>query len=261
MGMKREVFGKYFSKISDILLCQHSGTNRKIINMKSLPTYAIRLAVLCILALATIQSFAQTDSIIQEDWVSTYSRQDSIQNIATAVHGSCIYVAGHTSAAPNGEDITIIRYSDLGDTLWVRHFNGAGNGNDRALAVTCDASGNVFVTGYVTAAGGDLDMILLKYSINGNLLWHVSYDNGGTDIALAIGADASNNIYIGGNSFGVNNDDYTIIKYDNNGVQQWVEKYDNGVVDQLVASGDTFFEIVQLELSHCTMIQFVSQYF
>jgi hypothetical protein len=203
--------------------------------MKSLPTYAIRLAVLCILALATIQSFAQTDSIIQEDWVSTYSRQDSIQNIATAVHGSCIYVAGHTSAAPNGEDITIIRYSDLGDTLWVRHFNGAGNGNDRALAVTCDASGNVFVTGYVTAAGGDLDMILLKYSINGNLLWNVSYDNGGTDIALAIGADASNNIYIGGNSFGVNNDDFTVIKYDNNGVQQWVEKYDNGAVDQLVA--------------------------
>jgi hypothetical protein len=40
----------------------------------------------------------------------------------------------------------IVKYTPLGNVLWAVHSSNAGN--DRANSITCDSSGDIYVTGY-----------------------------------------------------------------------------------------------------------------
>jgi len=54
---------------------------------------------------------------------------------------------------------------------WVARYNGPGNGSDVAWAITTDASGNVYVTGWSKGLGSDLDFATIKYDADGKMLW------------------------------------------------------------------------------------------
>ncbi len=58
-----------------------------------------------------------------------------------------------------------LKYSSAGDTLWVRRYNGPGNGDDEASALAVDGSGNVYVTGYSAGSGTSGDYATIKYSL------------------------------------------------------------------------------------------------
>jgi len=107
---------------------------------------------------------------------------------------------------------------------WVRRYNGPGNGQDYATAMTIDASGNVYVTGASSGSGTDLDYAMVKYNSAGQRQWVARY-NGSTnsvDVPFAIAVDGSGNIYVTGGA----GDDFATIKYNSAGQQQWVARYD-----------------------------------
>ncbi|EQB62638.1 MAG: hypothetical protein RBG1_1C00001G0217 [candidate division Zixibacteria bacterium RBG-1] len=112
------------------------------------------------------------------------------------------------------------------DTAWVRRYNGPGNGQDEAVALAVDDSGNVYVTG----SGGnyfDLDYVTIKYAPNGDTLWIRRYNGSGfsEDQARALAVDDSGNVYVTGFS-GINpNYDYATIKYAPSGDTLWVRRY------------------------------------
>jgi hypothetical protein len=81
--------------------------------------------------------------------------------------------------------------------------------------VAFDSAGNVIVTGESQSADG-LDYFTRKYDPNGNTLWSVRYDaNSGSDRALFVAVDGSDNVIVTGRSFfgGVSNDDIYTVKY------------------------------------------------
>jgi len=97
------------------------------------------------------------------------------------------------------------------DWLWAK--SAGGNGFDAVTSVTTDNSGNIIVTGYfkshtiifgsatlLNEGSGTLssDIFLVKYDVNGNVLW--AKNTGGTsdDMATSIATDASGNIFITG---------------------------------------------------------------
>lgn len=173
--------------------------------------------------------FAQTPSIIQQEWVNTYSYQDSIYNTATAIDANgFIYVTGYTYDAVTKANITTIKYDVAGNEIWVRHYNGASNGNDRATGIVYDNNGNIYVCGFTTSGINNQNYILIKYNSYGNQLWTRTYDNGGYDCINDIATDNYNNVYVTGESQNAGHNDIVTVKLDPYGNALWLKRKDNG---------------------------------
>jgi uncharacterized delta-60 repeat protein len=133
---------------------------------------------------------------------------------------------------------------------WVARYNGPGNADDHAKAMTVDASGNVYVTGYSYGTESAYDYATAKYDPAGNLIWLVRYDGLGqdNDQAAAIAVDGQGNVYVSGHSYTTGaGADYATIKYNEQGIEQWVARYngpgnDNDIVFDMVldASGHVY---------------------
>lgn len=112
-----------------------------------------------------------------------------------------------------GFDIFIAKYDPSGGYLWAKGFGSTGSdfGND----IVVDASGNVYMVGQFRftidfdpgtavanlTAIGSRDIVLAKYSTNGDYVW--AKNMGGTyeSVPHAIALDATGNIYIAGEFF------------------------------------------------------------
>jgi PQQ-like domain len=103
---------------------------------------------------ATIAYNAKTGARV---WVSRYngpaSRHDDGHSVAVGPRGHLVFVtgqsAGTTAVGGNSEDFLTIAYrADTGAKVWVRRYNGPGNGLDDASSVLVSPDGGtVFVTG------------------------------------------------------------------------------------------------------------------
>jgi hypothetical protein len=108
-------------------------------------------------------------------------------------------------------DIFITKYDSSGNVLWAK--SAGGTGNDHANTITVDASENAYLAGWFasntmtfdlsqlinTGDGGNDNIFLAKYNVNGNVIWAKSV--GGThydDRAYSITIDASNEAYVAG---------------------------------------------------------------
>jgi uncharacterized delta-60 repeat protein len=153
-------------------------------------------------------------------------------------HLGNVYVTGYSKGNGTDEDFATIKFNNNGDFLWVNRFNGTGNYTDRAVGITVDNAGNVYVTGWAHMEPqgnndeilcGTIDYVTIKYDAYGVQQWMKIYAGsaGGDDIPSAITLDSYGNVYVTGTSYGgTNKEDYLTIKYDNGGVQKWVARYD-----------------------------------
>lgn len=140
---------------------------------------------------------------------------------------------------------------------WSRRFGGTGN--DSGKAMTVDASGNTFITGYFQGqvdftgngtgqvgttkltALGLYDMFVAKYSSVGVLQWVNQYGGAGATVnPNAIGVDNAGNIIVGGAfdgtvdfvegvyfSLGTATSDLFLAKYSSAGTPVWLKKFGN----------------------------------
>jgi Beta-propeller repeat len=150
--------------------------------------------------------------------------------VAIAVDGSGnIYVTGESSGQGGPMGYATIKYNSVGEEQWVVRYNGPGNGNDRANAITVDASENVYVTGKALGQGTGIDYATIKYNSAGQQQWVARYNGPASsdDYATAIAIDGSGNVYATGTSSidAGSNLDYLTIKYNSAGQEQWVASY------------------------------------
>ncbi len=131
-------------------------------------------------------------------------------------------VTGTSAGGVTGLDILVLKYGPDGDPLWNMRYSGAGD--DVAGAIAADLSGTVFVAGTTRSAGGDLDILLIKYGAAGSELWTVSYDGlvGDDDGLGSMVLDRSRNIYLTGRTGdGDGGSRAVTLKYDSAGGLQW----------------------------------------
>lgn len=113
--------------------------------------------------------------------------------------------------------------------LWVFRNSVESDDTDGGdpQAMTTDAAGNIYITGFVHTLHHDVDFLTLKISPEGHRLWQARYNGSGNDVdrARAIAVDAKGYVYVVGDSDnGKGNDlthlgglDYAIVKYDPDG--------------------------------------------
>ena len=136
------------------------------------------------------------------------------------------------------------------DTAWVSRYNGPSDGDDASLAMAIDDSGGVYVTGYSVQNDTSLDYVTIKYLENGDTAWVRRYNGPGdyVDIAYGIAVDSYKNVYVTGESEGVDTRrDYATIRYYPNGDTAWVRRYTatgnglDGAHDVVVDASDNVY--------------------
>ncbi|HRZ45991.1 MAG TPA: immunoglobulin domain-containing protein [Candidatus Paceibacterota bacterium] len=118
----------------------------------------------------------------------------------------------------SGGNAVTIKYSSAGVLQWTRLYSMS------VAAMALDSSGNVVATGM-----RDNDYATIKYSSAGMPLWTNYYNGPGNewDRACAVAVDASDNVYVTGESDGSNRlFDCATIKYSRAGVPLWTNRYD-----------------------------------
>ncbi|MCA9713662.1 MAG: hypothetical protein H6713_21840 [Myxococcales bacterium] len=111
-----------------------------------------------------------------------------------------------------------------GTPLWTDVYPGEDAGNSIAHGVAVDSSGDVFVVGETFVVGENANIMIRKYSSEGELLWSQSIDGpgGGVDAARGVAIDREDNIVVVGEVFEAgNNADIWIRKADNDGNELW----------------------------------------
>jgi hypothetical protein len=152
-------------------------------------------------------------------------------------------------------DIFIVKYDPNGQVLWAKSVGG--DDDEHAQSIVVDAGGNVYVTGKfesdtltfgpITLRNvGGLDIFLVKYDPNGQVLWATSAggseENKNQGFVIILGqkypnitVDASGNVYLAGSfssstlTFGsttlrnAGKSDIFLVKYDPNGQLLWAK--------------------------------------
>jgi hypothetical protein len=155
----------------------------------------------------------------ETEWIARY---DGPNNDLDEAHGLVlddygnIYVTGLSYGIGTGADIATIKYNSSGDTLWVRRYNGIGNGPDGANEISIDQLCNIYVAGYEYKTDTYKDYLIIKYDSNGEKKWIKSFSGEGThdDEITAMTIDNKANVYVAGKNYGTGtNDDFLTIKY------------------------------------------------
>lgn len=199
--------------------------------MLSFAAHFNRLLALCFVAwlgigIASAQPFY---------WASAQGgpTQDEVLDLTHGPGGSCYAVGyfsgigsfGGSSLASAGlMDAFVVKYNTNGFVQWAVRAGGAGP--DKALAISVDAAGNAYVTGFfsgtatfggttVTSAGNE-DLFVAKYNTNGALQWVQTGGGPGPDLGNSIAHDANGNVAIGGQFLGTSTFGSTMLTSMNN---------------------------------------------
>jgi outer membrane protein assembly factor BamB len=132
---------------------------------------------------------------------------------AVALDGSGnVVVTGYSVGSGGNNDYYTAKYAARdGALLWENRYNGPANGEDYAIVMTMDGSGNVVVTG-----PSSYDYYTAKYATaDGALLWENRYDGpaNGVDFPLGVAVDGSGNVVVTGYSGFYPYYDYYTAKY------------------------------------------------
>ncbi len=220
---------------------------------------ARRSAATLLLTLTLLPTLAQAQSV---EWVRSAggTSNDKGAGIAVDAAGNS-YVTGQyadtatfgpfTLTSAGSLDIFVVKYDDAGNVLWARSAGGALP--DDALAISVDAVGNSYVTGWfrgtatfgpftLTSAGHSdyQEIFVAKFDSGGNVLWAQSA--GGTsanDEGWGIAVDVAGNSYVTGFYLGTatfgpftlvsaGGGETFVAKYDDSGEVLWVRSGGGG---------------------------------
>ncbi|MGA2668556.1 MAG: SBBP repeat-containing protein [Ignavibacteria bacterium] len=143
-----------------------------------------------------------------QQWVTRYNGPGNAEDKAYAIvvdaNGDNIYVTGYSTGVYSSFDYATIKYkTDNGESLWTARYNGPGNSEDKAYAITMDGNNNVYVTGSSRngTTEGSEDYFTIKYNCFGDSIWTARFNGTGnsTDIAYSLYIPKTNhNLFVAG---------------------------------------------------------------
>ncbi len=115
---------------------------------------------------------------------------DEATEVAVAPDGS-VYVTGSTQGVAG--DVLLLKFSPVGSLLWQLRWGGAGT--ERGESVAVGADGSVYLVGGTSSFGTGSDLVVLKFTHAGTLVWQQTWGPARGD-GVAVGPDG--NVYVAG---------------------------------------------------------------
>jgi len=210
------------------------------------------------------------------EWSKTYNGIDNLQDNLkdlTIDSAGYVYVTGIIGRY-NFADYCTIKYNSNGDTVWTRKYRDSIFAYSNPSSILVDNSGNVYVTGCAQYSPVGSDVVTIKYSAIGQILWNKRYTSANSgysyDYVNDIMVDGFGNVFITGSQQTTGNSDFCTIKYNSVGVQQWVVVYNYGiddsksiVVDNIGNSyitGESGFRICTIKYNQNGIQQWIRRY-
>lgn len=143
-------------------------------------------------------------------WTRLYGNESNEEayGIASDVSGNLIVVGFSSSAElegylnSGGTDLLVCKWTSDGTRLWTRIIGGPQY--ERAQAVVSDGEGSIFVTGYSEGSllgqpfAGNLDLVLVRWTPDGDLVWLRLYGASGVESGLGITLNPDSFLYVTG---------------------------------------------------------------
>lgn len=210
--------------------------------------------MLCALSAAKAQNFL---------WAERYGGdgEDVVRALDTDGNGNAYMTGYYTDTANFGEgtmtslglfDVFVTKTLPDGTLAWSKSMGGVNN--DYGTAISCDAHGNVYITGvfdvsfdadpgsgqFMLTAAGDFDIFVIKLDANGNFVWAKAIGGEGYEETTGIGVDNAGNVYVtgyfynladfnrGGEAFEMTPSgmsDGFIVKYKPDGSFTWAQRF------------------------------------
>lgn len=178
----------------------------------------------------------------------------AIDAIATADGG--YIVTGYTQSNANGDvgtnngktDWWIIKLNSKGETVWTKMLGGMYDDFANKMAATAD--GGFIIAGQTSDKIGYTDVMVVKFTGDGNVEWQKTYGGSGNDEAYGVSVAANGSIYLaattsssnsGDVGSGYGKSDYLVIKLNANGDKVWIKVFggsDYDSPDAIAATGD-----------------------
>ena len=158
-------------------------------------------------------------------WNKTWDggKIDCTYNIIS--YSGYLYVTGYTNSSSEGScDVLLLKYNTDGNLLWNKTWDGSDDEFGRDLI---EVNGYLYIIGDKGYIPGDLptstpdsyDVFLLKYDLDGILIWNETWN--GSDHSHAYGITEYNGeLYVIGN-YAPKNSDVFLLRYDENGNLIW----------------------------------------
>ena len=164
---------------------------------------------------AVLVAFNRTDG--NYVWNRTWGGDKLDDAFGLTTDSDHVYSVGITSSFGN-DLIFLLKYDKTGALIWNATWGGNGSELTRSVGVTPD-SASIFVAGSTTSFGnGDFDVAVLRFDLNGSLIWSKTWGGSLLDRSHGICVDDPF-VYVVGDtrSFAVGDEDAFILKVDVNG--------------------------------------------
>lgn len=168
------------------------------------------------------------NSLGTQQWVTRYNFSNGLDiptDICLDNSGNVIVSGSSASNSMNSNsDFTTVKYNaSTGSQIQVQRQSNTGTAQDKVLAQTKDASGNIYVTGVTSLNGTNYDVQTIKYDANMNFVWVNSFDGyGNYDQGADIAIDNSGNVIVTGYTTKSNlTKELLVLSYSSSGSLNW----------------------------------------
>ena len=174
-------------------------------------------------------------------WEKTYDVNMTEETHAIVTKPNGDYVFAGFVETNQGFQVQIIRTDVDGDLVYEKNFGG--NRNEKAYDIVSTTDGVVVTGDKTTTFGEPLNILVMKFSEEGEMMWEKTYGGGGVDQGQAIINTADGGFLIAGesDSYGNGDNDMFILKLDANGDSTWLKVFDN------LGENDAAADLVQKE--------------
>lgn len=160
----------------------------------------------------------------QKTWGSTVSTESAMEAIQTSDGGYA--VVGFTASIESGKyDVVLLKYTSTGTLSWSRAWGTASGADDLCYSIVQTSDNGYVMTGRTNTGVSTRQGLLIKFDVNGNLVWNKTWGSTGSDNylrKLILTSDGGFATIGYSNSFnGATSNDAVLIKYNSSGIATW----------------------------------------